>query len=101
MEPSLSRNSANKDLTGSEGPPVNTAVATESQRDSDTVEGLVGCTMEIFKTHSLCGKKAEWKNPRWPTGTYCNHHKDLLERFWPGGWEQIANNKVTVATKEK
>lgn len=42
---------------------------------------------------TLCGAEALWQHPRWPTGTYCQHHKEALEVAWPKQWTRLTEPK--------
>ena len=57
--------------------------------------GSQACNIEEYTDNGLaeCGKTALWKHPRWPTGTYCDQHKESLEDFWPNNWTRIKENK--------
>lgn len=43
------------------------------------------CSATEIKT-GICGMSAKWKHPRWPTGTFCDEHKETLEKIWPDDW---------------
>lgn len=64
-----------------------------SSRALDGLNGIKGFEMITCNTEKfgigLCGKPAQWKHPRWPTGTYCNEHKRSLETFWPNSWIRL------------
>lgn len=47
------------------------------------------CNMESYRRRTLCGKPALWKHPRWPDGTYCQEHKEILELRFPNNWERL------------
>lgn len=51
------------------------------------------CNMEYMSPRtgtelpsSFCGKPAPWRHPRYPTGAFCQEHKEKLAQFFPHGW---------------
>lgn len=49
------------------------------------------CNMEIMQKGILipCGQLAKWKHPRYPTGLFCDHHKNTLAYFFKSDWSLI------------
>jgi len=52
----------------------------------------VKCNIEKYKK-GFCGQEAKWKHPRWPTGYYCDEHKETLSSFWPDDWKRLPLTK--------
>lgn len=50
------------------------------------------CNIEKYKK-GFCGQEAKWKHPRWPTGYYCDEHKETLSSFWPDDWKRLPLTK--------
>lgn len=49
------------------------------------------CNMTAIRDGSeiRCSGRALWHNPRWPTGAFCEAHKEALAKFYPENWERF------------
>ena len=41
----------------------------------------------------LCRELGRWKHPRYPTGVFCNHHKEIIKGFYPIDWSLLEMTK--------
>ncbi len=46
------------------------------------------CNVETLGK-GFCGEVAIWKGDRWPTGTFCQKHKDTLAGVFKTDWVKI------------